>query len=225
MPARQQRPLNRERVLRAAIGLADAHGLEAVTMRRLGQALGVEAMSLYNHVHGKDDLVDGMLSLLLDGIPRVPERPDWRGAVREQALAARSVVLSHRWLRTLVVERTAGSLAILRYLDWLVGLLQAGGLSNQLIHDGVHVLGSRTLGFAQDIFDPEAFQQRVADGRIEVRPEVYPRMFRALDGVHHRDDEEFAFGLDLILDGLEARRVREARAADAPSPAPGPSAG
>lgn len=202
-----QPSLTRERVLQAAIELADTAGVRAVTMRRLGQELGVEAMSLYNHVAGKGALIDGMLEVLIDGIPRVPERPDWRPAMRDQVLAARAVVLAHRWLPGLVVERSAANAAILRYADWIMGLLMAGDLPNQLIHDGMHVLGSRVLGFAQDIFDPGELQERLADELQELRPDLYPRLFRAIQGVRHQDEEEFVFGLDLILDGLERRRI------------------
>lgn len=194
-------------MLRAAINLADEAGVEALTMRRLGRTLGVEAMSLYNHVAGKGDLLDGMLELLVDGIPRVPEQPRWRPAMREQVLAARAVVLAHPWLPGLAIARSAANAAILRYADWIMGLLGAGGLPNQLIHDGMHVLGSRVLGFAQDIFDPNELRGRLAGQLQEITPDRYPRMFRAIEGVHHDDEEEFVFGLDLILDGLERRRT------------------
>lgn len=202
-----QPSLSRDRVLQAAIDLADASGVRAVTMRRLGQELGVEAMSLYNHVAAKGALIDGMLEVLIDGIPRVPARPDWRPAMRDQVLAARAVVLAHRWLPGLVIERSAANAAILRYADWIMGLLMAGDLPNQLIHDGMHVLGSRVLGFAQDIFDPGELKERLADELQELRPDLYPRLFRAIQGVRHQDEVEFVFGLDLILDGLERRRI------------------
>lgn len=203
--------LTREHVLNAAIELADEAGVEAITMRRLGQALGVEAMSLYNHVGGKDDLLDGILALVVDGIARIPEGPAWRTAMRDQALAARAAVLAHPWLPGLAIARSAAHPAILRYADWIMGLLQAGGLPNQLVHDGMHVLGSRVLGFAQDLFDPDQVKVRPGGDLEEIRPDRYPRLFRAIQGVHHDNEEEFAFGLDLILDGLERRRLDAAR--------------
>ncbi|MBA3876873.1 MAG: TetR family transcriptional regulator [Anaerolinea sp.] len=205
--ARARPGLTREHVLRAAIELADEAGVEALTMRRLGRTLGVEAMSLYHHVDGKSDLLDGMMELLVDGIPRVPEQPAWRTAMREQILAARSVVLAHPWLPGLAIARSAANAAILRYADWIMGLLLAGGLPNQLIHDGMHVLGSRVLGFAQDIFDPNELRGRLAGQLQELRPDLYPRLFEAIKGVHHDDEEEFEFGLDLILDGLERAHI------------------
>jgi AcrR family transcriptional regulator len=199
--------LTREHVLRAAIELADEVGVESLTMRRLGQALGVEAMSLYNHVAGKDDLLDGILEVLVDGIVRVPEQPAWRTAMREQALAARAVVLAHPWLPGLAIARSAAHPAILRYAESIMGLLQAGGLSNQLVHDGMHVLGSRVLGFAQDLFDPDQIKGRPGSEPEAIRPDRYPRLFRAMQGVRHDNEEEFVFGLALILDGLERRRL------------------
>ena len=180
-------------------------------MRRLGQALGVEAMSLYNHVGGKDDLLDGILELVVDGIARIPELPAWRQTMREQSLAARAVVLAHPWLPGLAIARSAAHPAILRYADWIMGLLQAGGLPNQLVHDGMHVLGSRVLGFAQDLFDPDQVKERPGEELEEIRPDRYPRLFRAIQGVRHDNEEEFAFGLDLILDGLERRRLDAVR--------------
>jgi len=210
--SRTRAGLTREHVLNAAIELADEAGVEALTMRRLGQALGVEAMSLYNHVGGKDDLLDGILGLVVDGIARIPELPAWRTAMREQALAARAVVLAHPWLPGLAIARSAAHPAILRYADWIMGLLQAGGLPNQLVHDGMHVLGSRVLGFAQDLFDPDQVKGRPGAELEEIRPDRYPRLFRAIQGVRHDNEAEFAFGLDLILDGLEHRRLDAARA-------------
>jgi AcrR family transcriptional regulator len=193
-------------VLRGAIELADEIGIEAITMRGLGRALGVEAMSLYNHVAGKDDLLEGVLGLLVDEIPRSEPSTDWQSAVRVQVFAARAVIRAHPWLPRLVVERSAASDAVLRYIDWVMGLLLEGGLPNQLIHDGIHVLGSRILGFAQDIFDPRDLVPRLGARMATVTPDRYPRLFQALEGVHHDDEEDFAFGLELTLAGLAGAR-------------------
>ncbi len=201
-----RQPLTRERVLRGAIELADEIGVEAITMRGLGRALGVEAMSLYNHVAAKDDLLDGVLGLLVDEIPRTEPSTDWQSAVRAQVFAARAVIRAHPWLPRLVIERSAASDAVLRYVDWVMGLFLEGGLPNQLIHDGIHILGSRILGFAQDIFDPRDLVPRLGERTVTVTPDHYPRLFRAVKGVHHDDEEDFAFGLELMLAGLAGAR-------------------
>ena len=202
-------PLSRERVLRTAIDLADKSGVEAVTMRRLGQALGVEAMSLYHYVASKDDVLDGIVDVVVSEIEAPPEEGDWRAAIRARALSAHVVLRRHPWAPRLIATRTTMSAAMLRHMDAVMGDLRRGGLSDALAHHGMHVLGSRVLGFTQELFDSADLGPGVAailGGEGEAAG--YPSIAAVLASVRHDEDAEFEFGLDLILDGLERSRVQ-----------------
>jgi len=206
----QRADLSRERVVRTAILLADEDGLEAVSMRRIGQRLGVEAMSLYNHVPNKDAVLDGMVDQLVGEIEVPPDDAPWRAAIMGRALAARRVILAHPWARRLVAARSAGSRAILGYMDGIVAAFAAAGFSNQLTHDATHLISSRVFGFTQDIFDPNEMRpEGTALWAEALRSGAYPRLAASLEGVTHDDEREFVLGLELILDGLE--RARDAR--------------
>jgi AcrR family transcriptional regulator len=216
--ADRRAPLNRARVLEAAVDLADREGIEAVSMRRLGQVLGIEAMSLYTHVRSKDDLLDGMADAIVALVPIDHAAGDWQTRLRLTILSARDVLLRHPWSARVIESRAEAGPATIRYMDVVAGVLLDGGFSADLAHHALHVLGSRVLGFSQDLFDDKA----------EVDPDAAAAFARALAGVYpsvgaialaasHEgglggcdDDIEFAFGLDLILDGLEARRTRQA---------------
>jgi AcrR family transcriptional regulator len=224
---RSRLPLNRERVLRAAVGLADERGLEALTMRTLGQGLGVEAMSLYNHVKNKDDLLDGVVEVvaaeLLEAVQQVPASPtpaEWKQAMRGRILAARAVLLRHRWAPAVLESRVNAPPSIMQHFDEILGLMLGAGFSIDLAHHAMHALGSRALGFTQELF---------VSGDDDVPPEMtalmlqqmamqYPNLGRLVQAVFHDtgsvlgsgcDDQfEFEFALDLLLDGLD--RMREA---------------
>ena len=219
-------PLSRERILRAAIDLADRKGIDALSMRGLGQALGVEAMSLYNHVSNKDDLLTGVADLLVSEIEETPADPDWKTTLRNQALAARAVLTQHPWAARVLETRSDPSPATMQYYDRVIGILLDGGLSPDLAHHGLHVLGSRILGFTQELYDES--------GSIDENPEIaalmmqqmmaqYPNMSRMATAIDHAEDDilgdgcdddfEFEFALDLILEGLERRGEAERRAA------------
>ena len=217
--AQQRTPLNRERVCRAAITVADESGLAAVTMRRLAEALGVEAMSLYHHVPNKDDVLDGMVDAvaqeIIAAVTPLDPGPDWRASVRRRILTARQVLLRHRWAPGLLAARNPTSMAVMRYHDGLVGLMHDGGLSYDLIHHGLHALGSRALGFVQELADTG---DTPSDDALEAMAAHLPHLAGMLREVAHDDPEstlgwcddqfEFEFGLDLILDGLD-RAARE----------------
>lgn len=197
-------PLSRERVLRAAIAIADADGIDAVTMRRLGDALGVEAMSLYHHVRSKDEIAAGIVDLLISEIPAPPAGADWRAAIRGRALAAREHLRRHPWVFRLITTSRGLSPAMLRHYDAVIADLLRGRLSHQLTHTAMHVLGSRTLGFAEDLFlGDDRGPQMVKVALGEIRSGRYPAIAESIRDIRHDDDVEFAFGLDLILDGLE----------------------
>ncbi len=208
-------PLNRTRVLQAAVELADRDGIDSVSMRRLGQDLGIEAMSLYTHVRGKDDLLDGMVDAVVGEIPIDVEGPDWQTTLRRSILSARSVMLRHRWAARIIETRDTPGRATLRYMEAVTGILLDGGFTIDLAHHAMHVLGSRVQGFSQDLYDDSGTPDPEAAAAFAAQlANVYPNIGALAMAASHEggiggcdDDYEFAFGLDLILDGLERRRT------------------
>ncbi len=208
-------PVTRERVLQAAVDLADEGGIGAVSMRKLGQRLGVEAMALYRHVHDKDDLLDGLVEVVLAEIERPAPDHDWKVAIRDQALAARRVMLRHPWAPRLLEERAVGGPAFLDHVESVLSTLLAAGFSVALAHHALHVLSSRLFGFTQDLFDdspPPGGKPAPAPGPVPPA-DRYPGINQLALAVSHDgglgycdDDVEFAFGLDIILDGFERLR-------------------
>jgi AcrR family transcriptional regulator len=217
--------LSRDRVLRAAVKVADERGIEALTMRRLAEELGAEAMSLYYHVANKEDLLDGVAGVIATEINDVVDRvdvpaegADWKNAVRRRILSARTVLLGHPWAPQVLETRTNPSLAVLRYHDALVGLMRDGGFSYDLIHHALHALGSRALGFTQELFDPgDGADTEEAAAGLAAMADQLPHLVGMMAEVAHDDPDstlgwcddqtEFEFGLDIILDGLD--RMRE----------------
>ena len=217
-------PLSRRRVLRAAVAIADRDGLPSLTMRRLAQELGVEAMSLYHHVANKEAVLDGVVEVILaeiteavNGAEAPAPEEDWRAALRTRVLTAREVLLRHRWAPRVLESRTTTSPAVVGYYDGVVGILRAGGFSFDLAHRALHVLGSRALGFTQELFDPSGADPADAAATMEQMADHFPHIAGMLaDAVHDDpdgtlgfcDDQfEFEFALDLILEGLERRRT------------------
>jgi AcrR family transcriptional regulator len=204
-------------VLRSAVDLADRGGIEALSMRRLGQELGVDAMALYRHFRNKDDVLDGMVEMIVAEIDRPARTGDWKSALREQAMAARRVMLGHPWARQVLEERPKGGPAFLAYMESILGTLLEGGFSIEVAHHALHVLGSRIFGFSQDLFEDSGPDPSPEEAAVLARALAgYPRVAELARSVSHDgvlgkcdDDVEFAFGLDLILDGLE--RVRAPR--------------
>ncbi|MBA9002328.1 TetR/AcrR family transcriptional regulator [Thermomonospora cellulosilytica] len=219
-------PLSRRRVLRAAVELADRDGLASLTMRRLAQEVGAEAMSLYHHVANKEAVFDGVVEVILEEIMAAvdevqapsPEE-DWQAALRARILAAREVFLRHRWAPRVLETRTTTSPAVIAYYDHVVAILRAGGFSFDLAHRALHVLGSRALGFTQELFRPDGARTANAEAAamMEQMADRFPNIVGMLaDAVHDDpdgtlgfcDDQfEFEFALDLILEGLERRRA------------------
>ncbi len=228
VPDTTRLPLTRDRVLRAGVQLADGSGIEAVSMRRLGLELGVEAMSLYNHVANKGDLLDGMVEFVVGEIAARTtelEAPDpaldWQGALRARILAARQVMLEHRWMPVVLESRAALSPGVVRHYDGVLAALRAGGFSWDLAHHSLHALGSRALGFAQELFDPSGSgtDDEASRAALAAVAEQAPHLVEMLSQIAHvegpestlgwcDDQEEFEFGLDALLDGLERRRLR-----------------
>jgi AcrR family transcriptional regulator len=208
--------LTRERVVAAGIDLADRDGTESISMRKLAQDLGVEAMSLYTHVRNKDDLLDGMVDAVIGTIPTSTDGADWKQSLRQMALAARSILLTHPWAPGLIESRTTPGPATLRYIDTVIGLLREGGFTIAQAHHALHILGSRALGFTQDLFDDsDDLEPEAAASLASELGATLPYVAEMALAVTHGgalgrcdDDVEFEFALDFILDGLERLRER-----------------
>jgi AcrR family transcriptional regulator len=211
-------------VLRAAIRIADESGIESLTMRRVAEDLGAEAMSLYYHVASKEALLDGIADTVVAEINEAVGALDvpsagaqWKAAARQRILAARQVLLRHRWAPRVFETRTTTSLAVLLYYDGLVRLMRDGGFSWDLIHHATHALGSRALGFSQELFDPGPGSTDDQAAALEGLASQIPHLVGMLMEVAHDDPDstlgwcddqtEFEFGLDVILDGLDRKRL------------------
>lgn len=218
--ARRRALLNRDRVLHAAVTLADQAGIDAVSMRNLAQELGVVPMALYKHVANKDELIDGMVDVVVGEIdPPVPDT-DWQSAVRQRIISAREALLRHPWAFRVIASRTSPTPAVLGYTDSIIGMFRAGGFSVELTHHVMHALGRRMWGFTWELFDDSPSLD--AEAHEATRRELagrYPHIAEVAMTVAHdgasasrtRCDEqfEFEFALDLLLDGFE--RLRQQR--------------
>jgi AcrR family transcriptional regulator len=204
--------LSPERVLRAAVALADSAGIESLTMRRLGQDLGVEAMSLYKHVANKDALLDGMVDLVFAEIELPSADTDWRTAMRDRAVSTRAALTRHPWATPLMQSRKAPGPATLRHHDTVIGTLRGAGFSVELTAHAFSVLDGYIYGFAMQ-------QRSLPFDTLEEAQEVGRQMFARMPAgayphlteltVQHilrpgyDYGDEFEYGLDLILDGLD----------------------
>jgi len=221
-------PLSRDRVLAAAVELADRDGIEALTMRGLADRLGVEAMSLYYHVANKEDLLDGVCEMVLEeineavaGQPLATGPDDWKQVMRLRILTARSVVLRHKWVPAVLETRTTMSRATLHYHHGILAIFRAGGFSYDLAHHALHALGSRAIGFTQELFDPSpgSPEEEQAMMAFEEMAAQVPLLVEMLSEIAHDDPEstlgwcddqtEFEFALDIMLDGLDRKLVEE----------------
>jgi AcrR family transcriptional regulator len=221
---RNRKPLTKGRVLEKAIALADQDGIEALSMRKLGQALGVEAMSLYNHVGSKGELVSAMVDGVIEGFELPDDERRWDVAIRRCAISAHDLLIEHPWACSLALVpgdmRVPGGPRI-RYMEWLLRRLRQAGFSAELAYSAYHTLDSHIFGFTlwqighhraaetfarDDAEDLEEWMTRLLE---QMRPQ-YPYLVE--HGEQHmaagaRDgDHEFEFGLDLILDGLKKRK-------------------
>ena len=226
-PSPQPRtPLSRERVLHAAMVLADEGGIESLTMRKLARVLGVEAMSLYNHVANKGDLVDAIVDLVISEFELPATGEEWDVAIRRCAISAHEALLRHPWACSLVMSPTTTRsvpTGRLRYIEWLLRRLREAGFSAESTYHAYHALDGHILGFTLWELGHSAAVTNIAAGQDvanfvaeklqELRAE-YP--YLAEHGELHLADapderpRAFDFGLDLIIDGLE--RLREAAA-------------
>ncbi|MFE5672640.1 TetR/AcrR family transcriptional regulator [Agromyces sp. NPDC056523] len=215
--------LSRDGVLRTALALADRNGLDGLTMRALADELGVEAMSIYYHLPNKDAILDGVVEEVFAEVEaevggfEVPEATDgarWATALRERILGARRVLLRHPWAPWIMNARGASGPNAMRHVDGIVGIMRAGGMSYDLIHHALHAIGSRVYGYVQELSDDKAAPAPV---ELEQLAALAPNLAGMLGEVAHDDPDstlgwcddqtEFEFGLDLLLEGLERRRV------------------
>ncbi len=211
-PDPERAPLNRERVLLAAIDVADESGVDSLTMRALADRLGVQAMSLYNHVGNKDDLLDGMLDLVVGEID-IPDRTDWREAVRARAISAHDVFSRHPWASVLNDSRETSGPARLQYFEWMVGTLRRAGFSLELTTSALSAIDSYVYGFGRQQLNLSvggASPEEMAEAfRQALPPDEYPYLTEMVEHAftHGLDEKaEFDFGLEIILDGLERAR-------------------
>jgi len=211
---KQRTPLSRERVLRAAVELADERGLGELTMRKLAKELDVEAMSLYNHVAGKDDLLDGMIDIVFGEIAVPAAGGDWKAELRARAVSTREALLRHPWAVGEMEGRADHGTSNLRVHDAVLGCLRAAGFSLELTVSAMSVQDAYIYGFALQQTDmtpetPEDFaavaQQQMVD--YEAMLGDFPHLVEVVGGhvaeAGYDYEHEFRFGLDLILDGLD----------------------
>src|SRR6267143_5093419 len=210
--AREPRtPLSRERVLRAAVALADEGGTGSLSMRKLGDAVGVEAMSLYNHVANKEDVLDGMVDLVFSEIGLPSGGGDWKTAMRQRAISAREVLSRHRWAIGLMESRSSPGPATLRHHDAVIGSLREGGFSVEMAAHAFSLIDSYIYGFAlQEASLPFDTAEETVDLAEmifkQLPPDEYPYLTELTveHGLQPGYDygDEYEFGLDLILGGL-----------------------
>jgi AcrR family transcriptional regulator len=208
-------PLSRERVVKAAVALADESGIETLTMRRLGTALGVEAMSLYNHVRNKEDLLDGMVDHVFWKIARPVPGQDWREGLRTRSLSAREVLGKHRWAVTLMDSRRSPGAARLRHDEAVVGCLRGGGFSVPMTARAAVLLDSFVFGFAlTEASLPDVDKARAAELSNAVlealSSDLFPHLYEFYAAPFIREGFDFRLefepSLDLVLDSLERLR-------------------
>ena len=208
-------PLSRERVLEAAIKLADQGGLGSLSMRKLGQEFGVEAMALYYHFANKDEVIDGIVDIVFSEIELPTDGVDWKTAMRQRAISMRDVLLRHRWAIDLMESRRGAGPANLRHHDAVIGNLRAAGFENAMVARAYSLLDAYIYGFALTKinlpFDASEEVAEVAQGMLQRFPvNEYPNLVAYIaehlkPGYDYGDD--FEYGLDLILDGLEKARA------------------
>jgi AcrR family transcriptional regulator len=217
MPARTRRPLNRERVLHAALELADARGFDAISMRNVAKKLGVEAMSLYNHVASKEDIVDGLVDIVFGEIEvATPGTTDWRTAMRDRANSVRAALNRHRWAVGLMEGRMHPGPANIANHNAVLGCLREAGFSFRAAVHAYSVMDAYIYGFALQErglpFDAPEETSEVMRRQSQNVPDMdaYPYLVEAaaeFADAGYDYDSEFEFGLDLILDGIEPRQA------------------
>ncbi|MEU4164164.1 TetR/AcrR family transcriptional regulator [Actinoplanes sp. NPDC026670] len=208
-------PLSRERVITAAVRLADEHGLATPSMRKIAEALDAEAMSLYNHVANKDELLDGMIDLVFGELDRPTPGDDWKPAMRRHATSLRAALGRHPWALSLLQSRPSPGPGNLRHNNAVLGVLRHAGFDLTLTAHAVSVIDSYVYGFALQstnipIDTPENVAEIAAGILSDTDAEQYPHLTELIVGhalqPGYAYADEFGYGLDLILDALERAR-------------------
>jgi AcrR family transcriptional regulator len=213
MATTRRKPLSRERILAAALEVVDKQGIEALSMRKLGQSLGYEAMSLYNHVANKDDLLDGILDLVLAEME--PPAPDGGlPAIRASALSAHEALKRHPWAATMLMSAARIRPARIQYMEALLASLRNTGLSAETTYHAYHVLDAHIIGFSLWASTHGKMPDNIEDVRawfdemipVATLPHLHEHGLQHLDDGPHHDVSAFEFALDLLLGGFERLR-------------------
>lgn len=214
--AEERTPLGRERVLEGAVSLADQVGIDAFTMRKLADFLGVKPMSIYHHISSKEQIVDGMVDMVFSEIDLPPDDLDWKAAIRQRCVSAREVMNRHRWAAPLMESRTSPGPASLRHHDSVIGCLRRGGLSFELTAHAYAIIDSYLYGFAlQEANLPfgggEEIGELAEDIMSAMPVEEYPHFVEFTVNVAlqpgYSFGKSFEYGLDLIIEGLAQATV------------------
>lgn len=223
MPTRSKRePLSRDRLLAAAVSIADTDGVAAVTMRRVSAAVGVEAMSLYHHLPGKEALLDGLADsvvaealLEIDMAEEAGGELEWHATLRRRFLTARTVMLRHPWAPMLIGTRTSIPPSAFGIYEAVLATMVGAGFSYHLAHRALHSFGSMPLGFVQELFNPAPDDEAMAEEELAAMAEALPHITAMVASEIHTSDgdtlgwcdsqDEFEFTLDLLLDGFAGR--------------------
>jgi AcrR family transcriptional regulator len=205
-------PLTKELILRTAIGLADESGLEALSMRNLARRLSVTAMSLYNHVANKEEILEGMIDIVFDEI-EMPHSADWKEAILDSSISAREAMIRHPWATSLMMANQSSGPSRLRHGDWLLGTLRSAGLSDEMVFHAYHALESHLLGWTlQQLNFPyqgeelaDIVQTYLRDFPVEDYPDMTEHIRQHITP-DERTRNGFEFALRIIIDGLEQAR-------------------
>ncbi len=206
-------------MLRAAVMLADEAGIESLSMRKLADELGVVPMALYKHVANKEELLDGMIDVVVSEIDPIAAGASWKNAVRQRILSARQALLRHPWASQVIESRENPTPVLLEYMNSMIGIFRADGFSVNLTHHLMHAIGSRLLGFSQELFDDSKAADSIPPDILREMARRYPYVAEIAGAASHDeetvvgpgcdDQYEFEFSLDLLLDGFERLRRRE----------------
>ena len=209
MATQTRETLTRDRIIDAAVAYADANGIESLSMRKLGATLDVEAMSLYNHVANKDDIYDGMIDYVFASIPLPEPDGDWQNEIRRIGIAGMDAFTVHPWTVTLLMIRGNFGPAALRFTDRVIATLNDAGFSDEDAHHAWQMLSSHTMGYAfQQATNPGVFHHSESDVSLQLSSVAaeFPHVARLAPLLTQCEyGSEFAFGLDIIVDGLAAR--------------------
>lgn len=214
MPAPNDRSsrqaLSREKVLKTALRLADKQGIDSLSMRKLADALDVEAMSLYNHIKNKDEVIDGIVEMVVNRFTTASFELPWKQAMRECAISTHQVLLKHPWVAMLLISRVTICDGLLRYSDASFGCLRKAGFSYEMADHGWNAISNHIYGFTLTVIsapiDSSEYSNAAEHYLSAVPKEQYPHVHSLMTLIisgEHTGINDFEFGLDLILDGLE----------------------